>query len=102
MAVRLYHGSKNIIEMPEYGKGARHNDYGKGFYCTEDIELAKEWACAKQKNGYANIYDLDMTGLKVLHLNAPEYNMLNWLAILADNRTYTGKMAVLQSRQRII
>lgn len=31
MAVRLYHGSKNIIEMPEYGKGARHNDYGKGF-----------------------------------------------------------------------
>lgn len=21
MAVRLYHGSKNIIEMPEYGKG---------------------------------------------------------------------------------
>ena len=25
----------------KYGKGARHNDYGKGFYCTEQIELAK-------------------------------------------------------------
>ena len=47
MIIKLYHGSENIIDVPTYGKGARHNDYGKGFYCTEDIELAKEWACAK-------------------------------------------------------
>ena len=92
MSVRLYHGSENIIEKPEYGKGARHNDYGKGFYCTEDIELAKEWACAKQKNGYANIYDLDMTGLTIF-LTGWQY-----LQIIG----HTGKMAVLQSRQRII
>ena len=38
----LYHGSENIIEAPEFGKGARNNDYGKGFYCTENIELARE------------------------------------------------------------
>ena len=36
----LYHGSQVIVEKPEYGKGARNNDYGKGFYCTEEIELA--------------------------------------------------------------
>lgn len=88
MSVRLYHGSEVIVERPEVGKGARHNDYGKGFYCTENPELAREWACAKQKNGYVNIYDLDMTGLSVLNLNDPQYNILNWLAILADNRTY--------------
>ncbi len=88
MSVRLYHGSEVIVERPEFGKGARHNDYGKGFYCTENPELAREWACAKQKNGYVNIYDLDMTGLSVLNLNDPQYNILNWLAILADNRTY--------------
>ncbi len=88
MSVRLYHGSEVIVERPEFGKGARHNDYGKGFYCTENPELAREWACAKQKNGYVNIYDLDMTGLNVLNLNDPQYNILNWLAILADNRTY--------------
>ena len=34
MSVRLYHGSEVIVEKPEFGKGARHNDYGKGFYCT--------------------------------------------------------------------
>lgn len=88
MSVRLYHGSEVIVERPEFGKGARNNDYGKGFYCTENPELAREWACAKQKNGYVNIYDLDMTGLSVLNLNDPQYNILNWLAILADNRTY--------------
>ena len=88
MSVRLYHGSEVIVEKPEFGKGARHNDYGKDFYCTKNPELAREWACAKQKNGYVNIYDLDITGLRVLNLNDPQYNILNWLAILADNRTY--------------
>ena len=33
----LYHGSEFLIEKPEFGKGARHNDYGRGFYCTENI-----------------------------------------------------------------
>ena len=37
MKKRLYHGSQFIIQQPEYGKGARHNDYGKGFYCTEEM-----------------------------------------------------------------
>ena len=32
----LYHGSEFLIEKPEFGKGARHNDYGRGFYCTEN------------------------------------------------------------------
>ena len=88
MKLKLYHGSENIIEVPEYGKGMRNNDYGRGFYCTEDIELAREWACAKNHDGYVNIYEFDMSGLNVLNLNDPKYNILNWLAILADNRTY--------------
>lgn len=40
MKKRLYHGSQFIIPKPEYGKGARHNDYGKGFYCTEQMTHA--------------------------------------------------------------
>lgn len=27
---------------PEYGRGEERHDYGKGFYLTENIELAKE------------------------------------------------------------
>lgn len=100
--MKLYHGSENIIEKPVYGKSARYNDYGKGFYCTENIELAKEWACAKQKNGYANIYDLDLSELNVLNLNSASYNILNWLAILADNRTYWQNGSIAEPAKNYI
>ena len=59
--LKLYHGSEKIIENPIYGKGKLNNDYGRGFYCTEDIELAKEWACAKGNNGYVNCYKVNFS-----------------------------------------
>lgn len=88
MKIRLYHGSEIIIVKPEFGKGARTNDYGRGFCCTENLELAKEWACSSNTDGYANIYELELDGLNILNLNGPGYHILNWLALLADNRTY--------------
>lgn len=84
----LYHGSEKIIENPVYGKGNIRNDYGRGFYCTENEELAKEWACSNNKNGFANKYELDLKGLNILYLNSENYNILNWLSILTKNRTY--------------
>ncbi|MDD6071007.1 MAG: DUF3990 domain-containing protein [Clostridiales bacterium] len=98
----LYHGSENIIEKPQWGKGALTNDYGRGFYCTENKELAMEWACAKNTNGYANQYELDMRGLLVLNLNSPEYNILNWLALLADHRTYWEKSSISEQAKKYL
>ena len=98
----LYHGSEFLIEKPEFGKGARHNDYGRGFYCTENIELAREWACAKHKNGYVNIYELDMEGFKVLTLTDSKYHILNWLAILSDNRTYWQNGSIAEEAKKYI
>lgn len=92
--IRICHGSENIIEKPEFGKGKTTNDYGRGFYCTESIELAKEWACSRANDGYANIYELDMNGLDILRLNNPPYHVLNWLAVLADNRTYWERSTI--------
>ena len=86
--IDIYHGSVNLVEKPLFGAGKPHNDYGRGFYCTEHAELAKEWACSADSDGYANHYQLDMTGLTVLNLNEPEYNILNWLAILLENRKF--------------
>ena len=86
--ITLYHGSDHIIEKPVFGEGKAYNDYGRGFYCTEHAELAKEWACAADSDGYANHYQLDYSGLSVLNLNTPEYNILNWLAILLENRKF--------------
>ena len=86
--IDIYHGSVNVVETPRFGEGKIFNDYGRGFYCTEHAELAKEWACSSDSDGYANHYQLDMAGLTVLNLNAPEYNILNWLAILLENRKF--------------
>ena len=84
----IYHGSINIIKEPIYGYGKKYNDYGLGFYCTENIELAKEWAVNKDKDGYANIYELDISDLKILNLNDKKYNILHWLTLLIKNREF--------------
>lgn len=88
MVKRIYHGSKDIIETPRFGYGKTYNDYGLGFYCTESIKMAKEWAVSPTRDGYANIYDLEMEGLKVLDLNGGEYCILHWLAVLLKNREF--------------
>lgn len=82
----IYHGSPEIIEKPQLDKGKTYNDYGRGFYCTEHIELAKEWACAEDVDGFVNKYEIDMSKLNVLNLSSDEYTILHWLAILMKNR----------------
>ena len=84
----IYHGSNEPRPNPIYGFGKTKNDYGRGFYCTENIELAKEWACANGNDGYANMYQINMEGLSVLRLNSEAFHILNWLSILLDNRTF--------------
>ena len=84
----LYHGSTKVIEKPSFGEGNPKNDYGLGFYCTENQELAMEWASTERNNGFANCYELDLDGLSVLNLNKKPYHILNWLAILLKNRTF--------------
>ncbi len=84
--ITLYHGSPEIVSCPEYGKGKSYNDYGRGFYCTEDIDLAREWACTESKDGYVNQYELDIDSLVILHLGNELYTILHWLAVLLRNR----------------
>ena len=86
--MRIYHGSKDIIKKPIFGIGKKYNDYGLGFYCTESIELAKEWAVDINRDGFANIYELDIKDLKILNLNDKKYNILHWLTILLENRIF--------------
>ena len=88
MIRQLSHGSPSIIEKPQFGYGKVYNDYGLGFYCTDSLEMAKEWGVAQNRNGYANRYELDCEGLKILDLNGPSFNILHWLAVLLENREF--------------
>lgn len=98
----LYHGSPEIVEKPICGFGSDKNDYGRGFYCTEKVELAKEWACPTIKDGFANKYELDVSDLNVLYLNKDGYNILNWIAILLDNRTFQKRSPISRQASKYI
>ena len=102
--VTVYHGSPYIVEEPQYGLGNPNNDYGLGFYCTQSLELAKEWACSNNEtNGYANIYEIHLDNYKVLDLRKKEYTILNWLALLLKFRTFDiNKPIASQAKDFII
>ena len=87
-SIELWHGSSHVIKHPEYGLVKPNNDYGRGFYCTRSVELAKEWACAGLDDGFANRYTLATNGLTFLDLSQLPYTILNWLALLVENRRF--------------
>ena len=98
----IYHGSKDIIEKPKFGKGKPYNDYGLGFYCTENLALAKEWAVDIGRDGYANIYEIDDGRLSVLNLNDEQYTILHWLAILLENRHFDSPSSLSHEAKEYI
>ncbi|MCC8163189.1 MAG: DUF3990 domain-containing protein [Lachnospiraceae bacterium] len=103
MTKTLYHGSSHIIRQPQFGYGKVYNDYGLGFYCTDSLEMAKEWGVGKDRNGYANCYELDCDGLRILDLNAEEYCILHWLAVLLENREFDVPSGLaLEAREYIL
>ena len=88
----LYHGSDKIIEKPIFGYGKETNDYGRGFYMTKDLELAKEWAAREStSNVYVNVYELDLNKLYLLDLDKVEGRVLKWIALLVKYREFNLK-----------
>ena len=98
----IFHGSQRIIRAPQFGAGNTKNDYGLGFYCTAEVDLAKEWACSEEEDGFANHYRIEMDGLSHLHLNSDGYNILNWLAILLENRTFDLSLPIAVRARKYI
>lgn len=82
----LFHGSPNEIVTPTFGLGNEKHDYGMGFYLTESIELAKEWAVCRpdETNGWVHKFEFDTEGLKILDFQ--QINVLSWLAELMKHR----------------
>ena len=100
--ITLYHGSKQIVEVPTFGLGRKNNDFGLGFYCTESINLAKEWAVSSLNDGFASRYTLDTEYLNILNLNSPDYTILNWIAVLVDHRLFSIKTPVARRAKQYL
>lgn len=97
----LYHGQPNKVVKPQFGLGKDYHDYGNGFYLTPDIELAKEWAFATDKNieGYLHTFELDLKGLNIF--NFDQVSELYWIVELMQHR-YPEVKGVNDQRKELI
>ena len=98
----IYHGSESIVEKPifHYEGSNPNNDYGLGFYTTQDLEMAKEWADKDTKYGFVNKYSFDDRNLKILDLtNKEKYSVLNWISILLHFRQLSNRDKGLYSQE---
>ena len=88
--MKIYHGSKVILEEVKVKGSNPTNDYGPAFYVTTDLSAAKSWACRNDSAGVVNEYEIDsrsFQNLKILDLtDKSKYSVLNWLAILMHFR----------------
>jgi len=100
--ITIYHGSRQIIESPTWGTGRKNNDFGLGFYCTQYIDLAKEWAVSSLSDGFANRYSLDTEYLNILTLNSPDYTILNWIAVLVEHRLFSTQTPLAGKAKRYL
>lgn len=100
--ITLYHGSDKIIDKPVFGEGRKNNDFGLGFYCTEDESLAKEWAVSSLNDGFSNRYILDSEYLNILELNNSKYTILNWIAILVEHRLFSIKTPIARKAKQYL
>lgn len=98
----LFHGTSEKKVVPTFGCGDDKHDYGKGFYLTENKELAKEWAVCRpnEKNGWVHKYELDVEGLKILDFQ--ENNVLCWLAELMKHRNAADSKRYRMLSQKFI
>ncbi len=100
--ITIYHGSEQIIDSPTFGVGRINNDFGLGFYCTANENLAKEWAVSSLKNGFSNRYTLNTEYLNILNLNSPDYSILNWIAVLVEHRIFSLKTPIARRAKRYL
>jgi hypothetical protein len=87
----LYHGSDRGGLKPVYGVGRKDNDFGRGFYLSDNAELGREWACKRppinglKMEGHLYAYRWKHEDLKILNLIS-ENNVRKWIATLLKYR----------------
>lgn len=68
----VYHGSTEVIKLPDVFHSKKYLDFGEGFYLTTYEEQAKKWAVRKamrqEKPAIVNVYEMpdDLAQYRVL------------------------------------
>ena len=86
----LYHGSIDIVAVPEIREPNRTLDYGKGFYLTSSAKQAEAWVRRKLKDditlGYVNTYEYDENMEAMFETLVFELPDEAWLDFVMANR----------------
>lgn len=91
-ALILYHGSDHIVDKPQFGLGRTDNDYGSGFYTTEILARAEEWALLYGSDtAIINKYQLDIASLNIIELD--NLGPLAWIAEVVSHRGVSSSVA---------
>lgn len=90
--MKVYHGSIDIVNIPEIRKSNRTLDYGYGFYTTTSYEQAEAWVKRKisehkSNKGFVNVYDFKEDNLQQLKSLIFEKPTIEWVDFVMLNRT---------------
>ncbi|MBQ0086290.1 MAG: DUF3990 domain-containing protein [Bacteroidales bacterium] len=87
----LYHGATIRVEHPLCNFGRADLDFGKGFYLTDLLEQAEEWAArqadSRKEPGILNVYEFDKerTIKEYRYLLFSAYDR-DWLHFIVNSR----------------
>ncbi|MBQ3290191.1 MAG: DUF3990 domain-containing protein [Kiritimatiellae bacterium] len=96
--MRLYHGTDAFFERPDLSMCRPFKDFGKGFYLTPDLAVAKRMAerCVERSDWqgapkYVYVYDFDDSDLSALNVRrfAPIVNEEFAMFVMANRQTRT-------------
>lgn len=93
-SIELWHGSSHVIKHPEYGLVKPTTIMAADSIARAASSWPRNGACAGMDDGFANRYTLTTDGLLFLDLSQPPYTILNWLAMLVENRRFQPTTAV--------
>ena len=88
----LYHGSTELVDVPEIRKGDVYLDFGVGFYTTTSYEQAERWAKIKMRRnnmntGYVSVYEFDLEKAEQeLCIKRFDVADEDWLIFVVNNR----------------
>ena len=95
--IRVYHGSLEVVKVPEIREPNRTLDYGKGFYTTTSYQQAEEWVTRHRKDkkkpstGFVNIYEIDLDAVKkanCLWFDGPTDEWIDFVYANRNDRTF--------------
>ena len=97
--MKLYHGTDAFFERPDLSLCRPYKDFGRGFYLTPDLAVAKRMAerCAERSDWqgapeYVYVYDFDDSGWSDLNVRrfAPTVNEEFAMFVMANRQVRTS------------